>query len=73
MASAATFLAWQLLQAWCWLDRAEMGSEARLSSWTLLVSGSYLKVLNMAIDLVSVDESRLYVLLGRDGCVIVLI
>lgn len=45
-----TFLAWQLLQAWCWLDRAEMGSEARLSSWTLLVSGSYLKVLNMAIE-----------------------
>lgn len=24
-----------------------MGSDARLSSWTLLVSGSYLKVLNM--------------------------
>jgi hypothetical protein len=46
-----------------------MGSEARLSSWTLLVSGSYLKVLNMATDLDSVDESRMYVPLGkRWGC-----
>lgn len=44
-----------------------MGSEARLSSWTLLVSGSYLKVLNMATDLLSVEESLMCVPLGR-GC-----
>jgi hypothetical protein len=42
-----SFLLWQRSQAWCWLDRAVMGSKARWTDKTSSVSGSYFQVLNM--------------------------